>query len=98
MTDTLNKKDLVNLVSAKTGFSKRDTRTMITALKDVITDTLVADNKIILVGLGRFEVRSRAPRVGRDPNNGITVQIPAQKRPYFKPSPILSRKIDPKAK
>jgi DNA-binding protein HU-beta len=44
---------------------------------------------VILKGLGIFSVRQRGARIGRNPQTGATIQIPAKKVPVFKPSQAL---------
>ncbi len=80
----MNKADLVHLVSEKAGLTKKDTEKAITAVFDVISEALVADEKVQLVGFGAFEVKSRAPRMGRNPKTKESIQIPASKSPVFK--------------
>jgi len=49
-----------------------------------VEDTLKAGEKVVLVGFGTFEVRSRAARKGRNPQTKKEITIPASKAPVFK--------------
>lgn len=52
---------------------------------DVVEETLVAGEKVQLVGFGTFETRERAARSGRNPRKpDETIEIPASKAPVFK--------------
>lgn len=82
----MNKSDLVNEMAAKTGFQKNETKRIINTLIDVLKTTLKKREKIQLVGFGSFEVVRRAARVGQNPQNGQTINIPAKNVVKFKPS------------
>ncbi|MBU0580580.1 MAG: HU family DNA-binding protein, partial [Candidatus Margulisbacteria bacterium] len=66
----MNKKELVNIVSEKTGKSKSEILEILELMLEKITDALVAGEKVRLVGFGVFEVRKRAAREGRNPQTG----------------------------
>lgn len=80
----MNKADLINLVAENAGLTKKDSEKAISAVFDVISDALVKGDKVQLVGFGSFEVKARAPRMGRNPKTKESIQIPASKAPVFK--------------
>lgn len=85
----MNKADLIAITSEKTGLSKKDTETVISAALDVITEALTDMEKVQLVGFGAFEVKSRAARLGRNPKTKEPIEIPASKVPVFKAGKAL---------
>ena len=85
----MNKAELINAVSEKSGLSKRDSELAVSAAIDVITDCLSQGDKVQLVGFGAFEVRERAQRKGRNPKTKEEIDIPASKVPVFKPGKLL---------
>ncbi len=85
----MNKADLIAITSEKTGLSKKDTETVISAALDVITEALTEMEKVQLVGFGAFEVKSRAARLGRNPKTKEPIEIPASKVPVFKAGKAL---------
>ena len=85
----MNKAELINAVSEKSGLSKRDSELAVSAALDVITDCLSQGDKVQLVGFGAFEVRERAQRKGRNPKTKEEIDIPASKVPVFKPGKLL---------
>ena len=85
----MNKAELINAVSEKSGLSKRDSELAVSAAIDVITDCLSQGDKVQLVGFGAFEVRERAQRKGRNPKTKEEIDIPATKVPVFKPGKLL---------
>ena len=85
----MNKTELIAAVAEKAELSKKDAEAAVTATIDAITEALVREEKVQLVGFGSFEIKSRAERVGRNPKTKETIQIPASKTPVFKAGKAL---------
>jgi len=81
----LNKMELINKVSEKTGLKKKDAEIAVNSVFDIIEDTLASGEKVQVIGFGTFETRSRAARSGRNPQTGEVIEIPASTVPAFKP-------------
>ena len=80
----MNKTELVSAISAKTSFTKKDSEAFLSAFEEVITEALVADEKVQLVGFLTIDVVTRAEREGRNPQTGEPMKIAASKAPRFK--------------
>jgi len=80
----MNKTDLVNNIAAKSGLTKKDIETVLNGFLGEVTDALSKGEKVQLIGFGTFETRNRSGRVGRNPQTGKTINIPATKIPAFK--------------
>lgn len=80
----MNKNELIDRISEKTGLSKADANTALDAFTDVITDAMKAEEEIVLVGFGSFKVGKRAARTGRHPQTGKAMNIAASKVVRFK--------------
>lgn len=92
----MNQKDLADKVAAKLKGDKVKkvlVEKIIEEALSVITDALVRGEKIRLVGFGNFLVRTRAARVGRNPQTGDTISIPQSKSPAFVPGINLKKAI-----
>ncbi|MCI8622216.1 MAG: HU family DNA-binding protein [Provencibacterium sp.] len=85
----MTKAELINAIAEKSGFTKRDSETALTAVLDSITDALVAGEKVSLIGFGTFEVKSRAARTGVNPRTKEQIEIAASKLPSFKAGKAL---------
>lgn len=85
----MNKAELVEEVSGKTGLTKKTSREVVDAITSVITDALARGERVTLVGFGTFQVMERKARRGRNPRTGRTIQIPAKKAPKFRPGKEL---------
>jgi DNA-binding protein HU-beta len=90
----MNRKELVDALSAKTESTKVDAERNIAALIEIITATLKKGDSISLVGFGSFEVRKRAARTGRNPKTGAELKIKASKVPAFKAGASLKAAVN----
>ena len=85
----MNKTELIAAVAAKTGITKKDAESIVSATFDTIAQELKKGEKIQVSGFGIFEVKEREARVGRNPRTKEAIQIPATKTPAFKASKTL---------
>ena len=90
----MNKTELVAAVAERAEISKKDSEKALKAFVDVVTEQLKADDKVQLVGFGKFEVSKRAAREGRNPQTGKTMKIAACKAPKFKAGKALKDAIN----
>ena len=78
----MNKADLVAEVAKLVG-SKRKAEEAVSCVLDTITKALKKGQTMTLVGFGTFAVGKRKARVGRNPQTGKEIKIPAKKVPKF---------------
>ncbi|MEM1308779.1 MAG: HU family DNA-binding protein [Cyanobacteria bacterium P01_D01_bin.71] len=79
----MNKGELVDKVAEKSGVTKKQADSVLTAAIEAIMETVSGGDKVTLVGFGSFERRDRKEREGRNPKTGETMVIPATKVPAF---------------
>ena len=89
----MNKTELVSAMAERLGASKKHSEEALTVALDLITEALAEGEKVQLVGFGSFEVRERAPRIGRNPSTKEEVTIPASKAVQFKSGKVLKRAV-----
>ena len=85
----MNKTELIAAVAEQAEMSKKDAEAAVTATIDVISEALRKGEKVQLVGFGSFEVKTRAERMGRNPQTKEPIPIPASKAPGFKAGKAL---------
>jgi DNA-binding protein HU-beta len=85
----MNKAELIEAVSKVTEMTKADTERALDAFVDVISKNIKKKDGVKLVGFGTFAVSARKARVGRNPQTGEEIQIPARKVPVFRPGKEL---------
>ena len=93
---SLNKSGLVNEIAAKSKLTKKDSEAALNAAISAIEESLNKGDKVVLVGFGTFEVRSRDARKGRNPQSGKEISIPAAKAPVFKAGKVLKDLVNGK--
>ena len=92
----MNKSELVDALSKKTGATKKASEETLNAFVEVVTDALKKGDKVQLIGFGSFEVRKRAARKGRNPQTGEEIKIAASKSPVFKAGKALKDTVNKK--
>jgi integration host factor subunit beta len=79
----MTKAELVDQVATTVDLAKSQTEAVLTQCLQTIMDALQTGESVDLRGFGRFHLRHRPPRAGRNPRTGETVQIPAKAVPTF---------------
>lgn len=90
----MNRTELVEALSSKTGDSKAGAECNVAALIEIISASLKKGDKISLVGFGSFEVHKRAARTGRNPQTGAALKIKAAKVPALKAGATLKAAVN----
>jgi DNA-binding protein HU-beta len=85
----MNKKELIKAVVEATGFPKKEVTTVVDTVFDKIAEALKDGKTVNIHGHGKYEVRERAARKGRNLQTGEEIEIPASKSPAFKPAKAL---------
>lgn len=81
----MNKQKLIELISLKTKFSKKEIEKILDIFEESIIFELKNGNKVTLTGFGQFEVRKTKPRRGVDPRNlSKIINIPEMLVPKFR--------------
>ena len=88
-TQTITKADLVENVYRKVGFSKKESLDLVETVFETIKSTLEKGESVKISGFGKFEVRYKRPRRGRNPQTGQEIEITARRVLSFKPSQVL---------
>ena len=91
----MNKEILVKTVAGNIdGATKKDIEVVVNEVFDTIKNTLASGEKVAIAGFGSFEVVERAARIGRNPKDGSTIQIPASKAPKFKAGKVFKDAVN----
>ncbi len=89
----VTKQSLIRAVADKAGLTNVDAQKAIDAVAEVVSSALGRGEKVTWTGFGTFEVRSRAARMGRNPQTGAPLHIPATKTPAFKAGKGLKESV-----
>jgi integration host factor subunit alpha len=91
---TLTKATLVkNLIENKNAASKEDAQLLVNAFFEIIRESLEKGENVKLTNLGKFKVRQKKERIGRNPKTGEETVIKARRVVTFSASQNLRRRI-----
>lgn len=92
-TPALTKAQLAELLFEQIGLNKRESKDMIEAFFDLISASLVDGSDVRISGFGNFQIRTKAPRPGRNPRTGETIPIQSRRVATFHASHKLKEQI-----
>ena len=88
----MNKADLVVEVAKVVG-SKRMADKAVSCMVEAIKKGMKKGQAVTLVGFGTFSVGKRKARIGRNPQTGKEIKIPAKKVPKFSAGKALKNAV-----
>ena len=90
----MTKAELIDGIAEKLDMKKKDIIPVVEEVFSSIEGALSKGEKCTFVGFGVFEVKDRAAREGRNPQDpSKIVKIPAKKVPVFRPGKDLKEKV-----
>ena len=90
----MTKRELVVRIAEETGLSQQQVFGVVQRTLDMITESLVKGDTIEFRDFGVFEIKTRKPRIGRNPNKPEnTVMIPERRVVKFKPGKEMKAKV-----
>jgi integration host factor subunit alpha len=92
--EKVTKVDIVNNVYDRLGFSKRECADIVDKFLEVIKETLAKDENIKISGFGKFIVKQKHARRGRNPHTGDEMEIKGRKVLLFGLSGSLKDEIN----
>jgi integration host factor subunit alpha len=91
---TLTKDHLIDAISKKNGFQKKQTLEIVETLIELIKSSLASGDGVLISGFGKFCVNSKGERKGRNPATGEDMKLAARRVVTFKCSGQLRDKIN----
>jgi DNA-binding protein HU-beta len=89
----MTKAELVGFIAKEASITKDKAAKALDAYETAVAKELKKSGKLILVGFGSFSVVKRKARVGRNPQTGKAIKIPAKKVVKFKAGKDLANKV-----
>ena len=94
---TLTKVDIISQVHATNPrMTKIQAREAVEIILRTIKSSLENGDDVLLSGFGKFNVKDKSARKGRNPKTGESMILEAKKVVTFKPSGILRKKVNGK--
>ena len=91
---TLTKKEIIEAVAEETGSPKTQSVELIETLIEIIKKTLVSGEDVLVSGFGKFSVRAKRERKGRNPATGEDLILEPRRVVTFHCSGQLRKKIN----
>jgi DNA-binding protein HU-beta len=85
----MTKAEMVDKLASNLNMPKAQVSRMVDAFVEAIGNSLASGNKVQIAGLGVFDVRKRAKRKGRNPQDGSVIEIPARNAVGFRAAKSL---------
>ncbi len=89
----VKKKEFADRMAEKGGIKKKDAMKGLELFMDTLMDYMSENEKVMLMGFGRFEMRTVKERIGRNPQTGQECIIPEHEKIKFVASEGLVDRI-----
>ena len=91
----MRKSELIeNLIDRFQGIPVKSVEQSVKAIIEHMADALAAGDRIEIRGFGSFCLHYRAPRTGRNPKTGDSVELAEKYVPHFKPGKELRNQVN----
>jgi integration host factor subunit alpha len=90
----LTKDKLITHLQTQTGMSKQESREIVERLLEIMKDTLVQGDDLLISGFGKFSVRQKNARRGRNPQTKESLMLRPRKVMVFKASGVLRQRLN----
>jgi nucleoid DNA-binding protein len=87
----MTKQELVDIIATKAQTTKKTAETCLDAFMETLMESLKKGEFVRLIGFGTFKVRAKAARIGRNPQTGKPITIPAKIVPVFHPGTRMKK-------
>ena len=91
---TLTKAQIINEIKNRNGFTVRKSIETVETLLEIMKETLESGEDVLISGFGKFSVKEKSERKGRNPATGDDMMLAPRKVVTFKWSGKLREKID----
>jgi integration host factor subunit alpha len=86
---SLTKVDIIDSLYEQLGIPQKDCSRIVESVFEIIKDELDKSNHVMIAGFGKWTVKAKKKRKGRNPKTGKGMMIDARRVVTFKPSSVL---------
>lgn len=90
----LTKTQIVDSIQERIGFSRKKSTDLVETLIEIIKDTIESGDDVLISGFGKFCVKEKGVRKGRNPATGEDMMLNKRKVVTFKCSSVLRDKVN----
>src|SRR5437588_510415 len=91
----MTKADIIESVYAHVKLSRKESADVVELVLESLKASLERGEKAKIYGFGNFHVRTKKSRLGRNPQTGKKIEIPARRVLTFRPSQVLKNALNP---
>jgi len=91
---SLTKIDIIDSIYEKLGIPKKECVSIVESIFEIIKEDLDQGNDVMISGFGKWSVKVKKKRKGRNPQTGESLMIDARKVVTFKPSQVLRAAVN----
>ena len=91
---TLTKAHIVEAVADQIGFTKKKSAETVEALLEIVKSTLESGEEVLYSGFGKFSVKEKKERRGRNPETGDVMMLKPRRIVTFKWSGKLRKRMN----
>jgi len=89
----ITKEKLTILLQDRLGISRQESRQLVERVFKIMKDTLTQGEDLLVSGFGKFSVRQKKARRGRNPQTNVNLTISPRKVVVFKASGVLRQRL-----
>lgn len=90
----MTNKELIAKIASETSMTQIDVARVLEGFANVVTKGIASGDKVVVNGIGSFELKEKAERVGHNPATGEQITIAASKAVTFKATKSLKDYIN----
>lgn len=91
---SVTKADIINRLYGQSGLSKTQSAEITESLLEILKSTLASGEDVLISGFGKFYVKEKKERRGRNPQTGSPVMLGKKRVVTFKCSSVLRGKLN----
>jgi integration host factor subunit alpha len=90
----LTKADIAKKIADDCGFMKGEAAEIVEKILDIIKNSLIQGEDVMISGFGKWTVKSKKPRRGRNPQTGAKLILDGRNAVTWKYSPVLKKSVN----
>ena len=85
----MTKLEISHAVAKELGTTTAKAKPLVEAIFEILKETLESGEGVEISGFGKFVIRHKSARVGRNPMTGVEAEVSERRVVSFKPSRLL---------
>ena len=94
MAKTLTKADIIKTMATSNGYTQKQAADIVDTLLEIVKHSLESRDDVLISGFGKFCIREKNARNGRNPATGDDMTLPPRRVVTFKYSQELKKRLN----